>query len=154
MDARRAFVTQVLEQVVRALWELSDADFDRLMKGELEASVSFVGTASASASRRARRRQADGPALALVRGADEELEAVLARLTAAGSREEGLRIVEEAFEDKERLFAFAKWLDLPVQRSDAAKRIRDKVVTQTVGRRLSGRAVRGDGGGNGGGEGG
>ena len=84
---------------------------------------------------------------------DAALEAVHARLTAAGSREEGQRIVEEAFADKERLFAFAKWLDLPVQRNDAAQRIRDKVVTQTVGRRLSGRAVRGDGGGNGPGEG-
>ena len=75
-----------------------------------------------------------------------------ARLAAAGSREEGQRIVEEAFAGKERLFTFAKWLDLPVQRNDAAKRIRDKVVTHTVGRRLSGRAVRGDGGGTGSGE--
>ena len=62
-------------------------------------------------------------------------------------------VVEQSFADKERLFAFAKWLDLPVQRSDAAKRIRDKVVTQTVGRRLSGRAVRGGAGGMDAGEG-
>ena len=83
----------------------------------------------------------------------QALEAVHARLTAAGSREEGQRIVEESFADKERLFAFAKWLDLPVQRNDAARRIRDKVVTQTVGRRLSGRAVRGGAGGMDAGEG-
>ena len=147
MDPRRAFVIQVLDQVVKALRELSDEDFDKLMKGELEASVSF----GRPPSRKPNRRRALAPAAA--GAAHEALEAVHARLTAAGSREEGQRIVEEAFADKERLFAFAKYLDLPVQRNDAAKRIRDKVVTHTVGRRLSGRAVRGGAGGNDAGEG-
>ena len=136
MDARRAFVTQVLDQLIQALQDLSDDDFDRLMTGDLEASISFVRPGP----RNRNRRPAAAPA------EDEALAAVHARLTAAGSREEGLRIVEEAFAGKERLFAFARWLDLPVQRNDATRRIRDKVVTQTVGRRLSGRAVRGGGG--------
>ena len=140
MDARRAFVTQVLDQLIQALRDLSDEDVDRLMTGDLEASIAFVEPAP----RHRNRPPAAAPAMAVE--SDAALEAVHARLTAAGSREEGLRIVEEAFANKQRLFAFAKWLDLPVQRSDAAKRIRDKVVTQTVGRRLSGRAVRGDGG--------
>ena len=136
MDARRAFVIQILNQLIQALRELSDEDFDRLMTGDLEASIAFVEPAPRHRNRRPPAAPAD----------DAALEAVHAQLTAAGSREEGLRIVEEAFAGKERLFAFAKWLDLPVQRNDAAQRIRDKVVTQTVGRRLSGRAVRGDGG--------
>jgi len=137
MDARRAFVTKVLGQLVRALGELSDEDFERLMRGELEASISFVRPSA----RQPKRRKAGQ----LV--ADAAFGEVQARLAAAGSREEGQVIVEEAFTGKEQLFGFAKWLDLPVQRSDAARRIRDKVVTHTVGRRLSGRAVRGDGGG-------
>ena len=141
MDARRAFVTQVLDQLVKALRDLPDEDFDKLMTGDLETSISFVQPASRAKGR----RRAAAPAMAVQ--SDEALEAVHARLTAAGSREEGLRIVEEAFADKERLFAFARWLDLPVQRNDAARRIRDKVVAQTVGRRLSGRAVRGGAGG-------
>ena len=62
--------------------------------------------------------------------------------------------MEEAFAVKEQLFGFAKWLDLPVQRNDAAKRLREKVVTHTVGRRLSGKAVRGGTGVNASGEGG
>ena len=136
MDTRRALVTQVLEQLIQALRDLSDDDFDKLMTGDLEASISFVRPEPRNRNRRPPVAPAD----------DAALEAVHARLTAAGSREEGLRIVEEAFADKQRLFAFAKWLDLPVQRNDAARRIRDKVVTQTVGRRLSGRAVRGAGG--------
>ena len=136
MDARRALVTQMLEQLVRAVQKLSDEDFDKLMKGQLEASVSFVRPAG-----RKRDRKKAG-----VLVADAAFGDVHARLSAASSRDEGQRVVEEAFADKEQLFAFAKWLDLPVQRNDAAKRIRDKVVTITVGRRLSGEAVRGDGG--------
>ena len=141
MDERRGAVMRVLEQLVRTVRDLSDEDFDKLMAGELEASVS-VGEAAAKA---AKGRKADLPV------ADAAFGEVQARLAAAESREEGQRIVEEALAGKEQLFAFAKWLDLPVQRNDAAKRIREKVVTHTVGRRLSGKAVRGDGGANAGG---
>ncbi|MDE0208197.1 MAG: hypothetical protein OXP66_19450 [Candidatus Tectomicrobia bacterium] len=143
MDDRRATAIQVLEQVIKALRELSDADIDGLMRGELEASVSFVRPAAGNRER----RQAGAPV------ADAAFREVQARLSAAASREEGQRIVEESFAGKEQLFGFAKWLDLPVQRSDAAKRIREKVVTHTVGRRLSGRAVRGGTGGNASGDG-
>ena len=134
MDVRRVFAIQVLEQLARALQDMSDESFDELMKGELQASVSFVR----SAPRRSDRRKRVAPI------SDETLRFVHARLTSASSREEGQRIVKEAFEHKEDLFVFAKYLDLPVQRKDAADRIRDKVVTHTVGRRLSGKAVRGD----------
>ena len=144
MDERRGSVIRVLEALVRAVRELSDEDFDRLMKGDLEASVSFVRPAV----QEPKRRKADPPV------ADATFGDVQARLAAAGSREEGLRIVEEAFARKDQLFAFARHLDLPVQRGHAAKRIREKVVTHAVGRRLSGQALRGDGGAIGGGEGG
>ncbi len=143
MDARLAVATQVLVQVIKALQELSDEDFDGLTRGELEASVSFVRQA---APKREERREEEAPVAAGCEGVFGE---VRARLAAAGSREEGQQIVEEAFAGKEQLFAFAKWLDLPVQRNDAAKRIREKVVTHTVGRRLSGEAVRGGTGGSG-----
>ena len=144
MDERRAAVTQLFEQLLRAVRELSDEDFDRLMKGDVEASISL----GRPAAQEPKRRQADPPV------ADAAFGDVRARLAAAGSREEGLRIVGEAFARKEQLFAFARHLDLPVQRGHATKRIREKVVTHTVGRRLSGQAVRGDGGVIGGGEGG
>ena len=141
MDARLAVATQVLVQVIKALQELSDEDFDGLARGELEASVSFVRQAAPK-----REEEEEAPVAAGCEGVFGE---VRARLAAAGSREEGQQIVEEAFAGKEQLFAFAKWLDLPVQRNDAAKRIREKVVTHTVGRRLSGEAVRGGAGGSG-----
>ena len=142
MDARRAAVTQVLVQVIKALQELSDEEFDGLMRGELQVSLSVVRP---TAPKRGR-----APAAAPVAGdAEETFGEVRARLAAAGSREEGQQIVDEAFAVKAELFAFARWLDVRVQRNDAAKRMRDKVVTHTVGRRLSGEAVRGGAGGSG-----
>ena len=144
MDARRAVVTEVLEEVIKAVQELSDEDFDKLMKGELQALVSFVRRAT----RKRNRRKAVPPV------ADQAFEDVHAQLTAAVSRQEGQRIVKEAFADKERLFSFAKYLNLPVQRHDAVMYIREKVVTHTMGRRLSGKVVRGGAGGNTSGDGG
>ena len=145
MDAWHELATEALEQLNKGLEELSEDDYDKLMTGELRVSVSFVKPAA----RKATRRQAEAPV------ADETFGDVQARLAAAGSREAGQRIVEEAFARKEQLFAFARYLDLPVQRTDTVTRMREKVVTHTVGRRLSGQAVRGDGGGGtGAGEGG
>ena len=51
-------------------------------------------------------------------------------------------MVEEACADKERLFGFAKRLNAAMQRNDAAWRIRENVVTATVGRRMGGRGVQ------------
>ena len=135
MDAWHELATEALEQLNKGLEELSEADYDKLMTGELQVSVSFVRPPA----RKATRRQAAAPA------ADAAFGDVQARLAAAGSREAGQRIVEASFARKEKLFAFARWLDLPVQRTDTVKRMREKVVTHTVGRRLSGQAVRGDG---------
>ena len=133
MDVWKELATEVLRQLGKGLEELSVDDYERLVNGRLRVSVSFV--------KAPRRQKPPAPPPA----AEEAFADVQARLAAAGSREEGRGIVEEAFAAKERLFAFARYLDLPVQRSDAARRIRDKVVTHTVGRRLGGRAVRGDG---------
>ena len=58
----------------------------------------------------------------------------------AQSREDGHRIVLDAFPERERLFAFARFLDLPVRKGDKAEIVREKIVGFTVGRRLSGEA--------------
>ena len=133
MDASRSFLIKALEQLTKLMRELSNEDFERLMKGELQPSISFSRLAPRASERRKR----------ITPVSEETLRKVHERLSAAGSREEGQSIVAETFEHKEDLFAFAKFLDLPVQRKDKAERIRDKIVTHTVGRRLSGEAVRG-----------
>lgn len=133
MATPRLLVIQMLEQLNRAMRELSDADFERLMKGELRAGISFSPMGRRASDRSKRRTPAS----------EETFRDVHSRLSSVNSRQEGQVIVGEAFGHKEDLFAFAKFLDLPVQRKDKVERIRDKIVTYTVGRRLSGEAVRG-----------
>ena len=133
MDTPRILLIQMLEQLTWAMQEISDVDFERLMKGELRAEISFSPVEPRTSDRSRRRTPAS----------DETFRGVHNRLSSVNSREEGQVIVGEAFGHKEDLFAFAKFLDLPVQRKDKIERIRDKIVTYTVGRRLSGEAVRG-----------
>ena len=102
MDAWHELATEALEQLNKGLEDLSEADHDKLMKGELQVSVSFVRPPA----RKATPRQAEAPV------GDDTFGDVQARLAAAGSREAGQRIVEEALARKERLFAFPKHLDL------------------------------------------
>ena len=133
MYTPRQLTVRMLEQLTQAIREMSDEDFDLLRKGELRPLVSF----SAAAPRTTNRERRATPV------SEDTLREVHSKLTAADSREEGQQILLEVLAHKEDLFALAKFLDLPVQRRDKMERIRDKIVTFTVGRRLSGEAVRG-----------
>lgn len=73
----------------------------------------------------------------------QKRDAVELELNSASTREDGARIVQESFSRKDELFAFAKFLDLPVQKRDNMDRIRRKIVEFTVGRRLDSAAIRG-----------
>lgn len=133
MDTPRSLAIWALEQLTRAMREMSDEDFARLVKGELPAAMLSSTLAPRTSGRRPR----------LTSMSEDNFRDVYSTLSAAASREEGQRIVGEVFQKKEDLFSFAKFLDLPVQRRDTVDRIRDKIITYTVGRRLSGEAVRG-----------
>ena len=111
---------------------LSTLGIDYLLQGELRPFITFKASSRGSKSRNL-----------LPSISEEELNRIQAKLNTARSREEGYRIVEEAFPLKERLFAFAKFLDLSIQKKDKTEKIREKIVTSTVGRRLSSEAIRG-----------
>lgn len=74
---------------------------------------------------------------------EDDFHGIRAKLDMARSRDHGYRIVLDAFPERERLFAFARFLDLPIRKGDKAENVRKKIVMFTVGRRLSGEAVRG-----------
>lgn len=91
-----------------------------------------------------RAKQSSNTAVAKVSPVVENMwEGLLARLRVATSRDEGHRIIEGAFAKKDELLAFAKHLDLPVQKRDNTDHIRRKVVDFMVGRRLASEAIRG-----------
>ncbi len=132
MSAQQSVLGNLLADVAKAVRDMSDDEFEKLVKGELRPSISFKERGSGVKSRKL------PPAIS-----EEELRSIQMKLNAARTREEGYSIVQEAFPQKKRLFAFAKSLDLPVQQKDKVERIREKIVSSTVGRRLSSEAIRG-----------
>ena len=132
MNGQQSAIGDLLDDVAKAVRNMSDAEFERFVKGELRPSITFKACSSGSKSRKL------SPSIS-----EEELNDIQTKLNTVRTREEGYRIVEEAFPLKEYLFAFAKFLDLPIQKKDRAERIREKIVTSTVGRRLSSEAIRG-----------
>jgi hypothetical protein len=133
MNAQQSAFGELLTDIAKALREMSDDEFDQFVNGELRTSISFKREEK-SGSRRAK----SGLEIS-----DDDLDSAKARLRSAETREEGYHVLQEAFSGKAQLFAFARFLDLPVQKRDSADKIRDKIVTSTVGRRLGGAAIRG-----------
>ncbi len=74
---------------------------------------------------------------------EEEIEAAVAALADAPTREAGQTVLTERNWNKTALIALARRLDLPVQRRDPNERIRDRIVEATIGYRLRSKAIQG-----------
>ena len=128
-----------LALLARAVKKMPNDQFDKLIKGN--PSLVTVAEKWGDAEKQAangKRAARPFPALDA-----RKRDSIAAELDAAATRESGARIVQNAFPRKDELFAFAKFLDLPVQKNDNMDRIRRKIVEFTVGRRLDSEAVRG-----------
>ena len=118
MNAQQSALGNLLADVAKAVRGLSDDEFEKRGSGGKSRKLS--------------------PAVS-----EEELRNIQMKLDAAQTRDEGYCIVKEAFPLKESLFAFARFLDLPVEKKDKIERMQDKIVAFTVGRRLNSEAIRG-----------
>ena len=135
-DVEKLAFGNLLSDIARAVREMPDNQYGKFVKGELHLTISFE-----EKDRPARPVKPGRPSADVV--PERELQRVRAKLDMAQSREDGHRIVMDAFPERERLFAFAGFLDLPVRKGDKAENVREKIVAFTVGRRLSGEAIRG-----------
>ena len=121
---------KALYAFARAIRELSEEDFQELMKS----AHPRVGVSRVSrkplASNRPKVDQSD-------------FDRILSHLMVASTREIGVEIVNESFPRKDSLFAFAKFLDISVQRKDKIEWIRERIVSATVGAKLASQAIRG-----------
>ena len=135
-DVEQEAFGKLLSDVARAVRKLPEDQFRKLVEGEL--TISFEKKHRPMKNRRIEREE---PSIGII--PEDDLRGVRAKLDMAQSREDGYQIVLDALPERERLFAFARFLDLPVRKGDKAESIREKIVAFTVGRRLSGEAVRG-----------
>ena len=98
MNGQQSAFGDLLDDVAKAVRNMSDAEFERFVKGELRPSITFKACSSGGKSRKL------SPSIS-----EEELNDIQTKLNTVRTREEGYRIVEEAFPLKEHLFAFAKF---------------------------------------------
>ena len=133
MSVDQTALSNLLVELAKAIKQLPTDQIAKVANGEFRLEIRCVEPGDQKAVHKT--------SLGLV--SEKELSDVKEKLATARSRDEGYKIVQEALPEKERLFAFAKSLDLPVQRKDNTNKMRDKIVTSTVGRRLGGEAIRG-----------
>ena len=136
-DEQEAF-SNLLSDIAKAVRKLPEDQFRKLVDGKLRPKISFEERHRPASVGRVNPAK---PSIRIV--PEDDLRGIRARLDRARSREEGRRIVLDALPERKRLFAFARFLDLPIRKGDKAENVREKIVTFTVGRRLSGEAVRG-----------
>lgn len=72
-----------------------------------------------------------------------DLAALKERLGGIQSREEALKVLDEACPTGKQLEQLARSLDLPIQREDTVERLRDKIVEATIGFKLRSDAIQG-----------
>ena len=128
-----------LAGLARAVKKMPDDQFDKLVRSN----PSLMTLAEKWGSAEKKTANGKGTARSFPALDARKRDSIAAELDAAATRESGARIVQDAFSRKDELFAFARFLDLPVQRNDNMVRIRRKIVEFTVGRRLDSEAIRG-----------
>ena len=123
----------LLAEFKEAVSRLSDEQLRKLLAGE----ATFRILVRDKSIKRALKRP---PEMVELR---EDFPELRAKFRAAKTREECAVMVEYALQEKADMFAFAKYMHLPVQRKDGQKRIRDQIVNATAGSRLRSEIIRG-----------
>lgn len=126
-------LSALLGQFAEAVGRLSDEQLHQLLRGDARLSVSV----RRNNARRKRRVE-----IAVVEFR-EDFPELHDKFRAAKSVEECAVMVEYLLPEKAEMFAFAKYLHLPVQRKTGQKRIRDQIVDATAGSRLRSELIRG-----------
>ena len=133
MSQVQKVLTPLLSEFTRAIGQLSDEQLRRLLTGEARLSVSV---------RRNTEREKRRRAVVTVEFR-EDFPELHDKFRMAKSVEECAVMVEYLLPNKEEMFAFAKFLHLPVQRKTGQKRIRDQIVDATAGSRIRSEIIRG-----------
>ena len=124
---------QLLSEFAKAVGKLNDEQLQKLLSGEARLSVSV----RENKARTERKRVVEMIEFR------EDFSDIKRRFREAKSREECAVMVEYAFPEKAEMFAFARYMSLPVQRKDGQKRIRDQIVDATAGARIRSEIIRG-----------
>lgn len=128
MSTSSFLAASALRRVAAALERMSDEELARLNEPGTEIEIKVY-----------RRRSKEE----FTAEAQIDLPGVVAKLTAAATRSDASRFLDDSFGTKKALEQIARHLDVVVSKQDKAETLRDKIIEATVGARLRSEAIQG-----------
>lgn len=119
-----------LRRVAAALERMSIDEVSRLSDPNCEIEIKVI-----------RRRVKEEPSPEAL----ENINELVAKLTAFPSRADASQFMEATFETRKTLDQIARHLDVPVLKQDKLEVLREKIIEATVGARLRSEAIKGIG---------
>ena len=123
-------LVQLLRDCAKHIQTLSQEEFEDLLTGTVKIELKTVRR-SARKGRRGNVKIPEGQ-LSELRNALENIK----------TREEGEILLNQICKSRDDLLQMAKFLDLPVQKSDDLHRLKDKIIEATIGYRVRSAAIQ------------
>lgn len=121
----------LLRDLAKQVQALDEKEFDDLLTGtsRIELRITSQGKERVQ-SKKARISEA-------------YLPQIRSTLENMATREEGTEFLENACRSKEDLIRLAKYIDIPVQKTDNVSQLRERIIEATIGYRLRSAAIQG-----------
>ena len=121
------------DELARVAERITDEQSQQLLSGEARLSITVRVKKSA--------RDAETPPMSIAEYC-QDFNKVRERLISVKTRDECAVLTEYILPEKEDLFAFAKFLHIPVQWGESRRRLREKIVEMTAGARIDADIIR------------
>lgn len=127
----KELILSFLEEIIRVLEATNDSQFEALVSGKAKLELNIVQVDKENAGNKNNVLPTD-----FEKKASETLHGF-------SSRDEGGRYLEALCTTKQDFIRIARYLDLPVQKKETIKQIKDKIIESTIGFRVRSAAVQG-----------
>ncbi len=122
-------VLELLRELTRQVQSMDEAQLAQVMAGSAKLEVRVVPS----------KRSATKPS----RLGENDLRELGELLKSSRTREEGNVLLDQKISLREDMAKLAKFLDLPVQKSDSVEQIRARIIESTIGFRIRSAAIQG-----------
>ena len=134
-DKEKLLKQLLKHQCARVAERITDEQFEKLLSGEARLSMSITVRVKKPVP------NSDMPPMSMAEHR-EDFDDVRNRLASVRTRDECAVLTEYILPEKEDLFAFAKFLRIPVQWGESRRRLREKIVEMTAGGRIDADIIR------------
>ncbi len=130
--SEKDIIAYVLKELSKRVQTLDDQEFDNLLRGTAQVEIRINSKVQAKGWMKNERMN------------KSQMKEIRSALELMDSREEGHKLLKDRCETKEDLTRLAKYLDLPVQKSDKVEQLFERIVEATIGYRIRSAAIQGN----------